>query len=139
MAETFLNQPVPILFAVCQGIQQLANGSLNLLGIFDRMMLYRMPDGSAPDAVNLQVATQWTGGQGDFEHALDLLDLDGDRVLQARVQFTLPGPSHRHTVMNLIAFPAREGIFTLVVSRGPDELLRQNFTIEVAPFPGTAP
>lgn len=53
MAESFLNQPVPIIFAICQGIQQLANGALNLLGIFDRMTLYRMPDGTAPDAVNL--------------------------------------------------------------------------------------
>ncbi|HTE85312.1 MAG TPA: hypothetical protein VK821_11310 [Dehalococcoidia bacterium] len=139
MEETFLNQPVPILFAVCQGIQQLAGGALNLLGIFDRLTLYRMPDGTAPDAVNLQLITQWTGGQGDFEHVIRLLDQDGNTIGENRTSFSLPGPSHRHNIQTLMAFPVREGPITIIVCRAEVELLRQDFTIEVQPFPGTAP
>lgn len=136
--EGFLARPVPIVFAVCQGVQQLANGGINLLGIFDRMTVHQLPDGTLPDTVSLQVLTMWTGGQGTFTHVLRLLDQDGRQILETRAGFALPNTSHRHIIVDLIAFPVREGTSTLAVFRGDDELLRQDFTIEVGPFPGTA-
>lgn len=136
--QGFLTQPVPVIFAVCQGVQQLADGAFNLLGIFDRMIVFTLPDGTKPDRIVLQVATVWTGGQGDFEQVLRLLDQDGTTVVEARTSFVLTGTSHRHYIISLIGVPAQEGIYTITVGRGAEELLRQDFTIAIAPFPGAA-
>ena len=46
-----LGRPVPIVFAACQMVQQLSNGAFNLLGIFDKLTLFRLPDGSVADTV----------------------------------------------------------------------------------------
>lgn len=136
--QIFHRQPVPVVFAICQGVQQLASRAINLLGIFDRLTVYRLPDGTAPDAVTLQVVTIWTGGQGEFEQVLRVLDQDGSLVGEARTAFALEGTSHRYYNINLIAIPVREGIYTLTVGRSEEELLRQDFTVEIAPFPGAA-
>ncbi len=133
--ERFLSQPVPILFAVCQGVQQLANGAINLLGIFDRLVVYRLPDGTLPEVVNLQVVTLWTGGQGNFEQVFRLLNQDGQQILEMRTNFTLRETAHRHLIVNLIAFPAQEGVFTLITGREEVELLRQDFTLVIEPLP----
>lgn len=132
-----LTLPVPVIFAVCQGVQQLANGAFNLLGIYDRITVYQLPDGTTPDTVTLQVATVWTGGNGRFEQVLRLLNQDGEQVVESRSSFTLAGTSARHVIVAMIAAPAREGVYTFTVGRGEEELLRQDFTIEVVPFPGT--
>ena len=67
-----------------------------------------------------------------------MLDQDANLIGTIRTPFSLPGPSVRHNIQNLVAIPVREGIITLIVCRGEEELLRQDFTIEIAPFPGAA-
>ena len=135
--QVFHQQPVPFIFAVCQGVQELANRTFNLLGIFDRLIVFELPDGTKPSAVGLQVVTVWTGGEGEFPHVLRVLDEDANLILEAPGTFRLNDVSQRHYQVNLISFPLREGPLTLTVGRGDEELLRQQFTIEVAPFPGT--
>lgn len=136
--QALLDKPVPVIFAVCQGVQQLVNGAFNLLGIFDKMSVFRLPDGTAPDAVTIQVVTVWTGGRGDFEQVIRVRDQDATQVAEARTPFSLLVTSARHYIINLINIPAREAIYALTVARADEEeLLRQDFTIVIAPFPGT--
>lgn len=132
--QELLSQPVPIIFTCCQGWQQLATGGFNLLGIFDRLTVGRLPDGRSPDAVNLQVVTVWTGGQGEFEQVLRVLDQDGQQVVEARLAFSLPSTSARTILINMLVIPVREGVYTITVGRGQDELLRQDFTLLIGPL-----
>ena len=137
--QEVLDKPVPIVFAVVQGIQQLVDRTLNLLSIYDKLIAHKLPDGTLPDSVTIQVVTIWTGGQGDFEQVIQVLDQDAKLIGESKMQFHLPRTSHRFYMVALINMPVRVGIFTLTVARGTDELLRQDFTVEVADFPGTAP
>jgi hypothetical protein len=134
--KDYLDKPLPIIFAVCQGVQQLTNGAFNLLGVFDKITVYKLPDGTRPDAFTVQIVTAWTGGRGDFEEVIGVLDEDGNRVGEARTAFALPATNHRHYNISVMALPAKEGILTLTVARADEELLRQDFTVEVAEFPG---
>ena len=137
--QELLDKPVPIIFAVCEGVQQLANRTFNLLGIFDRLIIYKLPDGTIADNVTLQVITCWTGGRGAFEQVIKVLDQDGQPFIESRSPFTLTGTA-RHFIISQIVVPVRERIYTLTLARvGEDELVRQDFTIEVAAFPGTGP
>lgn len=133
-----LSQPNPIIFTVCQGVQQLTNGAFNLLGVYDKMLVSQLPDGTLPDSVTLQVVVVWTGGQGKFEQILRVLDQDAQQIGEVRAKFELASTSARHYAIALLGMPIKEGILTLTVARGDgEELLREDFTIEVVPFPGS--
>ena len=134
-----LNLPVPIVFTVCQGIQQVVGGTFNVLSIFDRLTLPMLPDGTPPQSVRLQVLTVWTGGRGAFEQVLRVLDSDGREIFGGRTPYTLAGTSHRHYIVALIDLPAAPGVYTLTAGRPELELVRQDFTIELAQLPGSAP
>lgn len=133
-----LSLPVPVIFAFAQAAQPLASGALNIIGIFDKMTLYRGPDGETPESVTIPIVTVWTGGRGDFEQVLRVLDEDGGLLIEARQPFSLAGTSSRHWIQSLLAFPVKEGVMTVILCRGGEELLRQDFTLLVADFPGTA-
>jgi hypothetical protein len=135
--QGFLTQPVPIVFTVCKGVQQITDGTFNILSVFDRLSLYRMPDGSTPPVVTLPTVTVWTGGQGNFKQVLTVLDADGAEVAVQESEFQLTSTSHRHYVVGIISVPAKEGVCTLTVGRPDMELLRQDFTVGFVPFPGT--
>lgn len=132
---TPLTLPVPIIFTVAMGFQQLANGAINVLGIYDRLTVGRLPTGETPEAVSINVYTQWTGGVGEFEQKLEVLDEDGARILEARAPFALPITSARAAIVAVLVVPARAGIYSMILSRGDDELLRQDFTLAVADSP----
>jgi len=70
---------------------------------------------------------------------LRLLDPDGQQIGELRIDFALPNPAHRHSVISSLGFPVRAGVFTLLVGRGEEEMLRQTFTITIvdATQPGT--
>lgn len=136
--QGFLTQPVPIVFTVCKGVQQITDGTFNVLSVFDRVNLYRMPDGSTPQTVTLPTLTVWTGAQGDFRQILRVLDADGNEILSQETDFKLNSTSHRHYVVSVMSMPAAEGVYTLTVGRPDFELLRQDFTVGFVPFPGTA-
>lgn len=138
--QGFLTKPFPIIFAFCQAIQQLADGAINLLGIYSGLTVWIMPDGTRADVINVPVVTVWTGGLGEFEQVIRVRDQEGQIVAEMRFAFALKGTSDRHTIAGLMALPVREGPHTVTVSRGDDdeELSRQDFVITIAPFPGTA-
>lgn len=65
------------------------------------------------------------------------MDQDGGMILEARQSFELASTSVRQYNINLVTFPLHAGVITMTIGRGDEELLRQDFTIEVQPFPGT--
>ena len=139
MQESFMNLPVPIVFTVCRAVQQLTDGTFNILSIYDRLNFYVLPDGTRPDTVTLQVVTVWTGGQGPFRQLINVLDSDAAPIVPGQAaDFTLASTSSRHYNVALIAIPAKEGVYTITVGRPDMELLRQDFTIGNVPFPGVA-
>ncbi len=135
--EGFLTRPVPIVFTVCKGVQQIVDGTFNVLSVFDRVNLYRMPDGTVPETVTLPTVTVWTGGQGDFKQILRILNPDGNEILSQETEFQLKSTSQRHYIVSVVSIPAAEGVYTLTVGRPDMELLRQDFTVGFVPFPGT--
>jgi hypothetical protein len=139
MPESFMNLPVPIVFTVCRAVQQVTDGTFNILSVYDRLNVYVMPDGTRADTVTLQVVTVWTGGQGSFRQLLNVLNDDGAPVVpEQATAFTLASTSSRHYNVGLIVIPAKEGVYTITVGRPDLELLRQDFTIGSVPFPGAA-
>ena len=134
-----LNRPLPIVFAVSRGIQQLTDGSLNILSVYDRLNVMQMPDGTRAETVTLQVACCWTGGNGAFTQVLRFLDADGHQIAEQQTDFTLPDVVHRHWVIALVTIPSTDGVYTIAVGRSDQELLRQSFTIGTMIAPGTAP
>lgn len=139
MNEAFLTQPVPIVFAVVQGYQRLDDGTFNLLGIFDRMTIGVPAGENVPAGLGIQIVTVWTGGRGDFVQTLRILDQDGNEVGGAQTPCSLTGTSARHILLATVVIPVRAGSVTIMVGRGDEELLRQDFTVEVqqAPEPNT--
>jgi hypothetical protein len=136
MVHDVLDKPVPIIFAVCQGWQQLKNDTWNFLSIFDRMIVRPLPDGTLPDSVTVPVVTSWTGASGSFEQWLQVLDADANKVGEARTPFVLPSTSSRHNIITVMALPPVAGVYTLTVGRPDYEvLLRQDFTLQVAGGP----
>jgi hypothetical protein len=133
--QDVLGKPVPIVFAVCQGWQELRNGTFNLLGMFDKMMLRRLPDGSLPNRVALPIFSTWTGGVGDFEQVITILNQDGSVILSHPTKFHLTSTSHRHNIVAQLAFAPVEGAITITIGRPDQELLRQDFTFEVEAAP----
>lgn len=129
--EELLDRPQPIVFAICQDFQQLADGTISLLSIYDRMMLTTVPGAAGPETVTVGVFAIETGAQGTFTSIVRVRDDDGQTIAEVRSDFTLVSTSERHYVPCVLIIPAHPGVYTATIGHEEQELLRQDFTLEI--------
>lgn len=128
--QDLLGKPLYTVFAICELIRPPESGGFDLIGLYDTLVVPKLLEGGfRPSFIPVPVATVWTGGVGAFEQTIALLDEDGGTIMSKTTPFALQSTSERKYLGTVFTIEPRAGTYTLVLSRGSEELARQDFRL----------